>query len=226
MAWQKGTLLDQLQDSGEAWQRKIAEGLPVPASDGNGTTVVSFPLGTEETETGALSFVFSVGVLSDARRVLEQISRACQAIWRTWHIHAVYVRDILRIADLEAELADSKIADRAQALLEMGELHRSPVDTISRSVATILGPYQLGNVLKKLVGDLERDAAEYALVRQAGITSGRSGEKPSICGHRPVSDREVTSQSVGVHRGFAIVKRVKVRPHHHGMVVGCVSSVD
>lgn len=163
----QGYAVDKLLDSGEAWERKLSEGLPVPMSDGNGLALVSFPLGTEETETGALSFVGSATSLRDARPALEEIAGVCQAIWRTWYMHAAYARDILRIADLEAELADSKIADRARALLEMGKLHTSPVTTISRSVATILGPYQLGKVLKKLMGDLERDAADYALIRQA-----------------------------------------------------------
>ncbi len=163
----QGYAVDKLLDSSEAWERKVSEGLPVPMSDGNGLALTSFPLGTEETQTGALSFVGGATTLSDARPALEQIAGVCQAIWRTWYIHASYARDILRIADLEAELADSKIADRAQALLEMGNLHTSPVATISRSVATVLGPCRLRNALKKLVADLERDVADYALVRQA-----------------------------------------------------------
>ncbi len=163
----EGFAIDQLLDGGEAWERRIAEGLSVPPSDGNGLTVLSFALGTEETETGALSFALSSASSSNAPHVLQQIARVCQSIWRNWHNHTAYVRDILRIADLEAELADSKIADRAQALLAMGEAHTNPITTISQSVATVLGPYQLGKVLKKLVEDLERDVAEYAVIRQA-----------------------------------------------------------
>jgi len=162
-----GYAIDQLLHAGEAWEQKIAGGAAIPKSDGNGLTVLSFPLGTEDTETGALSFVLRATASNDARRVLEQIASACQAIWRVWHIHASYAREVLRIADLEAELADSKIADRAQALLAMGDMQPSPAAVISRSVATVLGPYQLGNVLKKVAGDLEREKAEYAAVRKA-----------------------------------------------------------
>jgi len=172
-----GYAIDQLTDDGAAWLRKHAEGLSVPREGRSDLVVFTFPLGTEDTETGALSFVFqSRPVSGDAERVLAQIATASQAIWRTWHAHAAYARSVIRIAEVEAELADSKIADRACALLEMGGRHENPVDTISRSVATVTSPYQLGPVLKKLVQDLERDVAEYELVRQAkGVLQDRQG---------------------------------------------------
>lgn len=166
----KGYAIDQLADHGEAWERKAAEGLPVPASDGNGLAIINYSLGTEETPTGALSFVLDTAVSREEQRVLEKIAKMCQGIWRIWNIHAIYARHILRIAELEAELADAKIADRAQAMLHMEEVPPNsipPVDILSRSVNTILGPYQLQNVLRKVVEDLERDSAEYDLVRQA-----------------------------------------------------------
>jgi hypothetical protein len=166
----KGYAIHQLLDHGEAWERKAAEGLQVPESDADGLAVISYALGTEETPTGALSFVLGTTVPRDSRRFLEKIAKMCQAIWGIWHIHAVYARHVLRIAELEAELADAKIADRAQAMLQMEEApahYLHPVDIISRSVHTILGPYQLQNVLKRVVEDLERDTAEYELVRRA-----------------------------------------------------------
>jgi len=166
----KGYAIDRLVSSGEAWERRFAEGLTVPTVDGNGLLVVTFPLGTEETDTGALSFVLDATCSKDARDVLGQIAKVCQAIWPIWHTHSVYAREILRIADLEAELADAKIADRAQAVLQMSP-HPSnpsdPVDVISRSVNAILGPSQLGNVLKEVLGDLERDTYEYDVIRRA-----------------------------------------------------------
>ena len=166
----KGYAIDQLTGAGEAWERKVAEGLPVPASDEPGLMVVCYALGTEETPTGALSFVLDTSVPQDAQCVLDKIARMCQGIWCTWHIHSAYARAILRIADLEAELADAKIADRAQAMLQIGELPEgsvSPMDILSRSVDTIVRPYQIPNVLKKVAKDLERDTAEYELVRRA-----------------------------------------------------------
>jgi hypothetical protein len=76
-------------------------------------------------------------------------------------------RQIFGSRNLEAELADSKIADRACALLEAGSLDFNPIDAISRSVASIIRPFQLGTVLNQPVRDLEQDLAEYELVRQA-----------------------------------------------------------
>lgn len=166
----KGYAIDQLLDHGEAWERKAAEGLQVPASDGNGLFVIAYSLGTEETPTGALLFVLDTAASRDEQRVLEKIAKMCQGIWRIWNIHAIYARHLLRVAELEAELADAKIADRAQAILQMTEVPPNlipPVDILARSVNNILGPYQLQNVLKRVVEDLERDCAEYELVRRA-----------------------------------------------------------
>jgi len=164
----QGYAIDQLMADGEAWVRRWAEGLSVPEGDSPNLMVICFPLGHEDAETGALSFVFHDKTVSDKTRLqLTQIAAATESIWQLWQAPGVYARSVIRIAELEAELADSKIVDRVCALLERGNLDLNPIDAISRSVDSIIRPFEFGTVLKRLVRDLEQDLAEYELVRQA-----------------------------------------------------------
>lgn len=173
----QGYAIDQLMAGGEAWVRRWAEGVPVPETESPGLMVVCFPLGVEDAETGALSFVLYGKTVSDAtRRQLTQIATATQSIWQLWQAPSVYARSVIRIAELETELADSKIADRACALLERGSQDLNPIDAISRSVDTVIRPFQLGRVLNQLGRDLEEDLAEYELVRKAkAVLQAREG---------------------------------------------------
>jgi hypothetical protein len=164
----QGYAIDQLTSDGDAWVRKWVEGLPVPETSHGDLPILCFPLGHEDAETGALSYVLRGQSVSDeARRQLTQIASAAQSIWQLWQAPSLYARSVIRIAELEAELADSKISDRACALVGGGNLDFNPIDAISRSVESIIRPFQLGTVLNQLVRDLEQDLAEYELVRQA-----------------------------------------------------------
>ncbi len=163
-----GYAIDQLMADGEAWLRKWAEGVPVPETDGCGLVVLCFPMGMENTETGALSFVFRGEAISDqARALTTQFATAADAIWRNWSSAGVYARSVNRIAELEAKLADSKISDRARGLLESALPPSEAVEMISQYIDNALRSNQLGRALDELARDAEYDLAGYQLVRRA-----------------------------------------------------------
>lgn len=172
-----GFAIDKLMPDGQAWVRLCAEGLAVPEVDCGDLRVVCFPLGTEDAETGALSFVFRGGTSADpAHGLLNRVAGDAQDIWQLWQAPRAYAGSMIRIAELSAELADAKIADRVCALLESKVWEVDPIEAISRSVHIVLHPYQLGPVLDGLVRDLERDLAEYEIVRKAkAVLQSREG---------------------------------------------------
>lgn len=169
-----GFAIDQLAAGGEAWIRRHAEGVSVPEADSGDLRLACFPLSTDDLTTGALSFVFHRKAISEGnRRLLSALAAAAQTVWQLWHARNEYVRRVIRIAELEAELADSKIADRAAALWDRPSIDRNPIETISHSVDSVVSPYRLGAVLDELVRDLESDLAEHRLIRTAKIVLQR-----------------------------------------------------
>lgn len=75
-----------------------------------------FPLRVAEDVAGLLTFIFCGGVISPgARSLLEQIAEVIEDIWRLAALPASHAREAARIAQMEAALTDSKIADRARA---------------------------------------------------------------------------------------------------------------
>src|SRR6202041_14627 len=87
-----------------------------------------------------------------------------------------YARKAARIGELEIELADSKIADRARGMLAGGAPPRDAVDTITRHVESVLRPGQFGTVLHQLTQEFEQEIAERELANRAkAILQSRYG---------------------------------------------------
>jgi hypothetical protein len=155
-------------DPKETRELKLAWGAAVPASGDAGFTVDSFPLRADEAVTGVLVFVFRGSVISTATRaVLERIAKAIEEVWRQSLVPAVYARNAAHIGELETELADSKIADRARGMLASGAPPRDAIDTIVRHVESVLRPGQLGTVLGQLTQEIEQEIAERELANRA-----------------------------------------------------------
>jgi hypothetical protein len=98
---------------------------------------------------------------------LERIAGAIEEIWRLPLIPQAYARNAARIGELEAELADSKIADRACGLLGAGPPPPAAIDTIVRHVESVLRPGQLAAVLGQLIVEIEQEIAERDLANRA-----------------------------------------------------------
>jgi hypothetical protein len=172
-----GCAIHQLDPASARREVKFAWGAPLPEAGESGLTVASFPLHGEEEVTGILSFVFRGTAISPrAQAVLERIAKVIEEVWRLSLLPGIYARNAARIGELETELADSKIADRARGMLANGAPPRDAVDTIVRHVESVLRPGQLRTVLDQLMQDIEQEIAERELANRAkAILQSRYG---------------------------------------------------
>ncbi len=146
----------------------LAWGVSVPEAGEIGLTVTSFPLRAGDDVTGVLAFVFrGASIAPQARSRLDQVAGAIEEVWRLSLIPAAYARNAARIGELETELADSKIADRARGMLASGVLPKDAIDTIVRHVESVLRPGQFGTVLEQLLQEIEREIEERELANRA-----------------------------------------------------------
>jgi len=154
-------------------EAKLGWGVPVPEAGETGLTVTSFPLRAGDNVTGVLAFVFrEASIAPQARSRLDQVAGAIEEVWRLSLVPSAYARNAARIGELETELADSKIADRARGLLAPGlpandALPRDAIDTIVRHVESVLRPGQFGTVLDQLSQEIEREIEERELANRA-----------------------------------------------------------
>jgi len=149
-------------------EARLDWGVPAPGAGETGLTVTSFPLRAGDEVTGVLTFVFREASISpQAQSLLDQVALAIEEVWRLSLVPAAYARNAARIGELETELADSKIADRARGLLANGVLPRDAIDTIVRHVESVLRPGQLVTVLGQLIQEIEGEMAERELANRA-----------------------------------------------------------
>jgi hypothetical protein len=162
-----GYAIEQL-DPVTGWREvKLAWGEAVPETAGRGVVVMSFPLHAGDAVTGVLTFAFrGAAIPPRAQPVLERIAGAIEEVWRLSLVPQTYALDAARIGELEAELADSKIADRACGLLAAAS-HRDAIDTIARHVESVLRPGQLATVLEQLAQEIGQEIAERDLANRA-----------------------------------------------------------
>jgi hypothetical protein len=143
-------------------------GVPVPKTGEAGLAVTSFPLHAGDEVTGELIFAFrGAATPPRAQSVLERIAAVIDQVWHLSSLPANYSRNAARIGELETELADSKIADRARGLLAGGTPPRDAIGTIVRHVESVLRPGQLRTVLDELTEELEQEIAERELASRA-----------------------------------------------------------
>jgi hypothetical protein len=149
---------------------KFSYGVPVPDPDLKTAmfSVAAFPLRVDGTVTGTLSFVFRGDAISpEAKALLDRIAGPVEAVWQFAQIPASYAALATRIGELEAELADSKIADRARGLLGNVSRTEGPLDIVERHVEGVLRSIQLTKLLEEIYRELEDKVAERKLVTQA-----------------------------------------------------------
>jgi hypothetical protein len=146
---------------------RFSYGMPIPELETEALSVAEFPLRVEDVVTGILSFVFGHGAISaESRALLERIAVPVEAVWRLAHLPRTYAALAARAGELEAELADSKIADRARGLLAASQTSGT-LDLVERHVETVLRARQMDKVLERISQELEQKVAERKLVTQA-----------------------------------------------------------
>ncbi len=144
-------------DTGER-TLKLAAGV----TDG---TTFRFPLGHAE-RSGEVVFVCGGNIDGDDAVNLERIARAIDQVWRLSLLAESYAREAARIGALEAELADSKIAERARGLLA-GSSSAEAIETILHHVASVLRPSEIETALAQFARDLGQQIVERKLTSRA-----------------------------------------------------------
>jgi hypothetical protein len=163
-----GYAIYQVDPITELRELKFTSGVPVPESGESGFTVDSFPLRVGESVSGILTFVFRRSAVTRTTRAgLERVAGAIEGVWRLALVPDIYSRNAARVGQLESELADAKIADRACGMLARGVPPRDAIDTIVRHVESVLRPGQLGTVLAQLSQEIEQEIAERELTSRA-----------------------------------------------------------
>jgi hypothetical protein len=163
-----GFAIHQVDPAGGRREVKFSWGVPVPDAGETGIVVASFALRAGDEVTGDLTFVFrGAAIPPRAKSLLERVAAVIEEVWRLWLLPAAYARHAARIGELETELADSKISDRARGLLATSALPRDAVDTIVRHAESVLRPGQLGTVLEQLTREIEQEIAERELANRA-----------------------------------------------------------
>jgi hypothetical protein len=152
--------------------QKLSCGVPVPElsadSKPGALSVAEFPLRVDHTVTGILSFVFRRETISaQTRALLERVAGQVEAIWRFADLPKACAALAARIGELEVELADSKIADRARGLLANDSPAQAALDIVERHVETVLRASQLTKMLEEISRELEEKVAERKLITQA-----------------------------------------------------------
>jgi hypothetical protein len=162
-----GYAIYQVDPATESRELKFAWGVPVPEPGAAGFTVDSFPLRVGDATSGVLTFVFRGVIAPATRAALERAASAIEVVWRLALVPDAYARNAARIGELEIELADSKIADRACGMLAKGAPPRGAIDTIVRHVESVLRPGQMETVLGQLTQEIEQEIAERELTNRA-----------------------------------------------------------
>jgi AmiR/NasT family two-component response regulator len=126
--------------------------------------LVEYPLRTGGAIVASVVFAFCSDTEAlRARPRLARIAAAMQAIWSAADRYSHLVR---RVSDLEAQLIDSKIADRARGLLT-SETNADPTESIARHVDSVLRPTPTSRFLEQVLSELEDEIEERRLVAQA-----------------------------------------------------------
>jgi AmiR/NasT family two-component response regulator len=141
--------------------------------------VVTYPMGNE----WLLAFAFHDHArLQKARPQLDRIAATIEAVWRTADAVERYSQLAHQVADLEACLMDSKIADRARGFLQDREAS-TPVETIVRHVEGVLRESSTRRILEQISRELAEEVEERRLVGRAKAILQRSEEMSEEAAH-------------------------------------------
>ena len=103
----------------------------------------------------------------DGGATCQRYSALIAALRRREEMIRNYSVQAARIAVLEAELIDSKIAARAGGLLEEWRLDREAIEILEAHLEGVLRPSEFSTMLEQAVKELEEEIAERKLTAQA-----------------------------------------------------------
>jgi hypothetical protein len=134
-----------------------------------GCSIVTFPLRSTEAAPAVLAFSFrGHSCTAAARSRLCRMTAAIEQVWRLSATAAGLAGLAVRIGELEAQLADSKIASRARGFLENpGDSQHDVVEAVTRHVQNVLRPFESNALFEKRRQELELEIEERDLTERA-----------------------------------------------------------
>jgi hypothetical protein len=141
-------------------------GLAIPAGPQQGLSVAQFGLEAEDRKVGFVAFVFRTpAVPEEANRNLEGLARTLESIWSLFVTPKTVIDLAKRISLRQAELADLKIAERAQGFLN----HPEPGvgETMALHVECVVRARRLEALLEQFARELEDQVEERKIIAQA-----------------------------------------------------------
>ncbi|PWU10263.1 MAG: hypothetical protein C5B51_04625 [Terriglobia bacterium] len=141
-------------------------GLPVPRDPQESTSVARVPLHWQNREVGWLAFVFRGSTVPDnAWRAIERLAWMVESISSLFAPPQRAVDLIMNISRRQAELADLKIAERAQGFLEHPEPRAA--ETLALHVENVLRSRRFEAELDQLARELDDQMEERRIIAEA-----------------------------------------------------------
>lgn len=163
-----GYALFEVDTMSRAFVRRACRGVSIPEPGSNVAGVESFHLRSGDSLIGVLVFTFSPnGVTPEKRLILKRTAYIIEALLNLFRAAGVQARLAARIGELEADLADEKIAERVGGLLQSGDPDGDPIDVVERHVHKVLETRHLSRILEDLLRNLEDRIAERTLMAHA-----------------------------------------------------------
>jgi hypothetical protein len=132
-----------------------------------GSVVISYPLRLEGSLLGTLAFVFRGDTVTDERiAILDRMARTVESVYCLPHSAARLFEKVNR---MEAEVAASKIAARAQGILGGASLNETleRIDLIEQHVEHTVRSWRLTPLLEDLLKEAEQRISDRRLTSQA-----------------------------------------------------------
>jgi AmiR/NasT family two-component response regulator len=139
-------------------------------------SIITFPLRVPDAGLAVLAFSFrSHACTATAKSRLCRMSAAIEQVWRLSGAATGLVEMAARIGELEAQLADSKIASRVRGYLENGgDAQHDVVEAVTRHVQNVLRPFESSALFEKRRKELESELEERELAEKAKAVLQRS----------------------------------------------------
>jgi hypothetical protein len=151
------------QDTSSSHPTRLAGG---GSADFDFNAIVQYSLGQHGDREESVAFAFPSADSAAAARIrLDRIADAIRLLWSAGPVDA-YRNLFQRLAGIEMQLIDSKIADRARGLLS-ANANDDPSDAIARHVEGVLRPSQARITLEHALAELEEEMEERKLMTEA-----------------------------------------------------------
>ena len=141
--------------------------IPQVAPPARTPALVEYPLRTNEAIHASVAFAFGTeGEAAQSRPHPDRIAATVQTIWAAGSAAERYSDLIDRVANLETQLMDPKIADRARGFLS-NHADSDPATVIAPHVDGVLRPTQTRRMLEQILSELEQEIEERQLAGRA-----------------------------------------------------------